>query len=235
MKIGILQCDTLLEKLQPKFGSYTAMIQRMLATSFCDCTFETIDCYKQEYPEDLAGYDLFVISGSRASVYDRQPWILRLINFVRRLDQEKKKLLGICFGHQLIAVALGGEVEKAKQGWGLGVATNRVIASPAWMQQHVLELRILVSHQDQVTKLVKGAQLIAESDFCPYFMILWNKHFLSIQGHPEWERDYAEALLQERRGQFLPERLELGLSSLSLVPDNQLFIQWVHDFVNCQP
>lgn len=232
MKVAILQCDNLMEKLRPRFGEYRDMIERMLSGLPLSFSFEVFDCRKQEYPSDLGKYDFFITTGSRASVYENEPWILDLIAFVRELDKNRKKLIGICFGHQLIAVALGGEVKKSDKGWGVGVSVNRVVSRPEWMNDWIGELKVLVSHQDQVTRLSEGAVVIAESDFCPYFVVQWNDHFLSIQGHPEWSRDYAEALMLERRAIIPAPRVEEGLASLRLETDHHLFVRWIVDFVS---
>ncbi len=232
MKVAILQCDNLLEKLQPKFGEFKDMIQQMFSDFEDSFSFDVFDCRKQEYPSDIFSYDFFITTGSRASAYDEEPWILSLIDFVKKLDHFEKKLIGICFGHQLIAVALHGQVRKSSNGWGVGLATNRVVSTPNWMQQKVSQLKILVSHQDQVISLANGAKVLAESDFCPYFIIQWNNHFLSIQGHPEWNRDYSRALMHERRAVIPEDRIEEGLSTLRMIPDNQIFAQWVVDFVS---
>lgn len=231
MKVAILQCDNLLEKLQPRFGEYKHMIQQMFSVIDTSFSYDVFDCRKEEYPDDISCYDFFITSGSRASVYDDEPWIQRLIDFIRKLDRNEKKLIGICFGHQAIAVALDGQVNKSTKGWGVGLAANRVVSTPGWMQQRVSQLRILVSHQDQITSLANGAKVLAESDFCPYFIIQWNNHFLSIQGHPEWNKEYSRALMYERRAIIPEDRLEEGLLSLRLVPDNQIFAQWIVDFV----
>lgn len=233
MKIAILQCDEVLVKLQPEFGQYENMIKRMFAQipGASEWSFDCFDCRQREYPENLESYDFYITTGSKSSVYDDEPWIKQLIAFVQQLEKACKKLVGICFGHQLIAAAYREMVASSEKGWGIGVATNRVVATPDWMNATVDELHILVSHQDQVLALPPGALVIAKSDFCPYFVVQWSDHFLSIQGHPEWTHGYSRALINERRTIIPPERVESGLDSLSLHTDNQLFARWVVDFV----
>ena len=230
MKIGILQCDDVLEKFQPRFGNYPAMIQQMFAAQSGDFEFDVFDCRAQQYPQQVEAYDGFISTGSRHSVYESLPWIERLIEFVQLLDEKNSKFIGICFGHQIIARALGQVVEQSAKGWGVGIAQNRVIRQMDWMSSFQPSLDILVSHQDQVLSLPKEASVIAESDFCPYFMVQWNDHLLSIQGHPEWQNDYSAALINERRNIIPPERVNAGLFSLRLPPDNALFAQWACDF-----
>ena len=231
MKVAILQCDDVLEKFQPQFGHYPDMIRQMFRLFDGPFEFTDFDCQKGHFPEDLDAYDFYITTGSKASVYEDKPWIQQLIQFVRQLDKHKKKLIGICFGHQIIAIACQGMVEKSNRGWGIGVAINHLVTTPFWMKERKPELNIIVSHQDQITSLPKDALVIAASDFCPFFMVQWSAHFLSIQGHPEWNRMYSRTLINDRRAIIDPARIEAGLDSLKLEPDNQLFVRWIMDFV----
>jgi len=231
MKIAILQCDDVLEKFQPQFGSYIGMIEHMFACIDGSFEFDRYDCRKQEYPDNLDIYDFFITTGSRASVYDDVMWIETLIDFVRRLHREKRKLIGICFGHQIIAQAFGENVEKSERGWGIGVAVNRIVCTPDWMSKTQTNLNIIVSHQDQITSLPEEATIIAESDFCPFFIVQWNDHFLSIQGHPEWNKEYSKALINERRAIIPHPIVDVGLQSLTKPLDNMCFVRWIIDFI----
>lgn len=234
MKAAILQCDEVLAKFQPEFGQYQDMIRHMLDSVDKDITCDCFDCRQGHYPEDIHHYDFYITTGSKSSVYETESWIHQLIEFVRQLDRERKKLIGICFGHQIIAMAYHGVVEKSDKGWGVGVASNQVIKFPDWMDEPIEKLNILVSHQDQITVLPEGADVIAKSNFCPYFLVQWNDFFLSIQGHPEWNRDYSRTLMNERRQLIGNTLIESGLDSLTTIPDNQLFTRWIINFVDHQ-
>jgi len=223
-----------MEKYQVRFGQYQDMIIAMLAPFFPRLEFTCFHCHQGELPTDIDAFDFYVSSGSRSSVYEHQPWILELIAFVKQLDKRQKKFIGICFGHQLIAMALNGRVEKSAKGWGIGVATNQMTSKPGWMTYKAKQFRLIVSHQDQVSVLPAGSQVIAGSEFCPYFMVQWNAHFLSVQGHPEWSIDYSRTLINDRRQLFPEETIEQGLLSLDQIPDNNQFAEWVKQFVNNQ-
>lgn len=231
MKVAILECDDVLEKFQPKFGHYEDMIRSMFGHLDTPFEFEAFDCRLGCYPEDIHEYDFYITTGSKASVYKNMPWIQQLIKFVQHLGKHKKTLIGICFGHQVIAMACHGMVKHSDKGWGIGIAANRVVATPDWMREKRQKLNILVSHQDQITSLPEDALVIAESDFCPYFVVQWNNHFLSIQGHPEWSSVYSRTLINNRRGLIPAERIDQGLDSLEIEPDNRLFTRWIMDFV----
>lgn len=231
MKVAILQCDEVLEKLQPQFGTYGEMIAQMFDGVSESLQFDVFDCREQEYPGDISMYDFYITTGSRFSVYEEIAWISVLVDFVKELDRQKKKLIGICFGHQVIGMARRARVEHAGKGYGVGVATNRVLTAPDWIKDKTGQLNIIVSHQDQVIQLPDNGVVIAGSDFCPYFVVQWSDHFLSIQGHPEWNKDYSRALMNERRSIIPPERIEEGFASLGKDVDSQLFVRWIIDFI----
>lgn len=231
MKVAILQCDTVLEKFQPRFGDYPEMVIHMFDRVDLKLSFDTYDCKQGEFPANIDEYDFYIATGSKASVYDELDWIKKTIKFVQQLDKNKKKLIGICFGHQLIAMARGGKVEKSENGWGIGIAPNRVIASPQWMNTKSSEINILVSHQDQIVELPADTLLIAENDFCPFFIVQWGNHFLSIQGHPEWTSDYSRALMNDRRDIIPAGIIDTGMNSLQVNPQNDLFVEWIMDFM----
>lgn len=231
MKIAILKCDEVLEELKLEHVSYTNMIRDMFSSILPKIDIEIFNCQLCHYPQDIDAFDFYITTGSRANAYDAEPWILQLIDFTRQLDLHRKKLIGICFGHQIIAMALNQSVKRSEKGWGVGIAEHRIVATPDWMSKKASSLNIIVSHRDQVVSIPPEATLIAESDFCPFFIVQWNDHFLSIQGHPEWNSDYSRALMNARRGIIPAERIEEGLSTLTRTTDNDLFIRWVIDFV----
>lgn len=232
MKAAILQCDDVLDKFKRQFVGYSDMIQKMFAHRPERLTFDVFDCQQCDYPDDIHDYDFFITTGSKSSVNDDDAWIGQLVNFIQHLDRHKKKLVGICFGHQLIARAKQCRVEQSSKGWGVGVARNRMLTRPDWMQRGLQELHLIVSHKDQVEQVTEETRVIAESDFCPYFMLQWNDHFLSVQGHPEFCADYSRALMLERKHIIPAACIDEGLRSLNKQPDNHLFSEWIIDFVS---
>ena len=231
MHVAIIQCDAVMSEFVAEFGNYTDMIKRMFSSVGADLEYRVFDSRQGEYPHDLDAWDFYITTGSKAGAYQDIPWIRQLISFVQRLDKQQKKLIGICFGHQIIAMARQGQVEKSLKGWGVGVAKNRVIAHPEWMKEPADELNIIASHQDQITRLPDDTRVIASSDFCPCFVVQWGNHFLSIQGHPEWLPAYSRALMNHRRDILGDELTDAGLASLAIAPDNALFTRWILDFV----
>ena len=231
MKVAILQCDNVLDKFQHRFGNYPQMVEQMFSEIDIPLSFDNYDCQQGKLPTNIDEYDFYITTGSKASVSDDLEWVQQLVSFIQLLDREKKKLIGICFGHQLIAVARNGKVEKSDKGWGIGIARNRVISHPEWMKEETPEINILVSHRDQITELPDDTFIIAESDFCPFFIVQWGDHFLSIQGHPEWSTNYSKALINDRRSIIGKDLVEAGLQSLHIARGNKEFVRWIISFV----
>lgn len=232
MKIGILQCDHVREELQPAFGDYPPMIAELFAKVAPAWRFETFRVQSFEYPRNLADCDAYITTGSRHGVNDGFAWITRLEEFIGELDQAKKPFVGICFGHQLMVKALGGVVGRSDKGWGIGVTANQMVCQKPWMEPYQHNLNIIASHQDQVIRLPKGVKVdvLASSSFCPYYMLTYGDHFVSIQGHPEFTKDYSSALIDLRQKIISLNRVQEGRASLAASLDDQLIAQWIVNF-----
>ena len=132
MKIGILKTDAVRPEFVPEFGEYPDMFAALLSRVDPALEFATYDVEEGEFPDDIHAVDAYLITGSKSSVYDDKPWIKQLMQFVRELHARRKKLVGICFGHQLVARALGGHTEKSDKGWGVGAHSATFSQSPRW-------------------------------------------------------------------------------------------------------
>lgn len=234
--IGILQTDSVRPEFRDRHGDYPDMFRALLSRAAREAAagpvaFEEYDVQHGEYPSDPGECDGYVITGSRDSVYDDLPWIARLSDYVRLLHQRRHKLIGVCFGHQLVAQALGGETLAAAGGWAVGVHDSEVMVARPWMQPSSGRFALLSSHQDQVTKLPQEADLLARNSFCPVAAFGIGDHILAIQGHPEFEKPYAEALLRFRRERLGEAVFEAGLASLERPTQQSLIGQWMLAFL----
>ncbi|NOT62186.1 MAG: type 1 glutamine amidotransferase, partial [Acidobacteria bacterium] len=164
MKIGLLLCDHVAERFQPIAGDYAQMFEALFDKHF---TLRTYDAINGELPATLDECDGYLATGSRYSAYDDEPWIQALKAFIQRLVAEQKPFIGICFGHQLLAEALGGKVAKAATGWGVGIREIEILQSESWMQPPQAVCRLHYMHQDQVVQLPPDSTLLVGSAHCP--------------------------------------------------------------------
>lgn len=236
MRLGILDCDRLDPDLADHFGPvYSEMFIKGFRALAPELEFRIWSALDGELPDDLQECDAWLITGSRHDAYSDLPWIQALRAWIRLAHDADVKLAGVCFGHQVIAQALGGEVVKSTKGWGLGVSVHPMLATGSWMQPGLDQIRILASHQDQVALLPPGATRLAGNDFCPNFMFLQGDHIVAIQGHPEFSVEYNRALLERRRDFLSDDRYQSSLSSLEGEVDSATMMQWLLQFLGILP
>jgi GMP synthase-like glutamine amidotransferase len=230
MKIGILQCDDVMEELQPEFGNYPAMFEALLGDIAPEWQFVTYRALDGELPDSIDACDGYITTGSRHGVNDELAWLSQLEAFVTLLAQADKKYVGICFGHQLLAKVLGGTVALSDRGWGVGMSFNQVEVKKSWMQPYQSSLDLIVSHQDQITRLPQDVEVLASSRFCPYYMLQYGRHLMSVQGHPEFSKAYSSALMARRTDRIPASRGREGQASLAARVDDRLMMQWIINF-----
>lgn len=236
IRIGLLLCDDVDVAAQDEYGTYADMFARQIHAADDNMTVSPLRAYEGELPDSPDDFDAFMISGSRHATYDSSEWIAQLHEFVRRCFDHRKKTVGICFGHQLIAHALGGEARKSDVGWGVGIHTTRITAPQTWMDASELiapnRYNLIVVHQDQVVKLPPDSCVIAENDFCPISMFVTDDVMLGIQGHPEFSKKYCEFRIHHRKKLFSTELYEQSLASLEQMELDALQVfDWITRFI----
>ena len=233
MKIGILETGKLTPELELKYGTYPSMFVRLLENRGLDLEFDSFSVLEDVFPESVSHCDAWLITGSRHGVYDQLPWITKLEGFIRNAAAEKIPQIGICFGHQVIAQAMGGRVIKSEKGWGLGVNHYTITQAKPWMNGS-LNTRIAVNavHQDQVVELPQGAALLASSEFCPYAMLAYGDTIFTVQPHPEFDHEFQTDLINARRGIAFEDHIaDRGLATLSQPIENHTVANWIVDFL----
>ena len=231
MKLGILKTDAVRPEWVPEFGEYPDMFIALLGALDPELEFAVYDVEQGEYPADIDEVDAYLITGSNSSVYEDKPWIAALIAFVRELHRRRKKIVGICFGHQLVAQALGGRTEKSPKGWGVGIHGYRFSSMPDWHDGDSPEFAVLVSHQDQVTENAEGAQVLASSEFCENAVVQIGDHILTFQGHPEFVTGYSREIMTFRRELIGDEAFAAGMDSLATPPQSERVGRWILNFL----
>ncbi len=234
MKLGILKTDAVRPEWVPEFGEYPDMFIALLGQADPELEYAVYDVELGQYPVDIDEVDAYLITGSKSGVYEDKPWIAELMAFVRELHRRRKKLVGICFGHQLVAQALGGKTEKSPRGWGVGLHTHRFTTAPYWHDQEDMDLDILVSHQDQVVAVPEQAQVLAASEFCANAVCQIGDHILTFQGHPEFVPGYAREIMAYRRELIGEEVYAAGMASLGKVHEGQRVARWILNFLRAQ-
>jgi GMP synthase-like glutamine amidotransferase len=234
IKVCILDNDNLDPAVVDTYVSYGAMTEKMFAAAGTRWQFDRFNTTRHEYPDDFDAYDAVLLTGSRADSFSDEPWVRELRARVDELLRRKKKLVGICFGHQLIALCLGAHVGRPPQGWGMGRMTYDW-CGPAPLRPDgaaaAPTLSLLASHQDQVLTLPAGATLLARSDFCPVAAYQVDEHVLCVQPHPEFVADYSAYLLEKRRALVGEERHAAARDGLALGHDGLDVARFMQAFV----
>ena len=234
LKVGILQTDHVLEPFRTEFGDYdemfTGILQARARHAGLTLELQYHDVVNGGCPRQAAA-DAYLITGSRHSVYEDLPWIRDLVNFLQVALAQGRKVVGICFGHQLMAHYFGGQVSEAEVGWGVGVHHSNVVADFAWMQSRPDAVGMLYSHKDQVVSLPDDAEVFLSNDFCPIGGFVRGDQVWTVQGHPEFSRGYSEALMRHRRDMLGEEVFSQGIASLAQDTDEFEVVDWMLEFV----
>ena len=228
IRIAILETGRPPRALIDRFGDYPAMFRALLGEGFEATTF---DVQEGELPEDPAAFDGVIVTGSAAGAYDDLPWIAPLEAWLRAA-RGRTRLVGICFGHQIMAQAFGGRVEKSERGWGVGLHRYAVCGAEPWMQPPAEAISIPVSHQDQVTAIAPDARVVAACDFTPFGGLAYGADAISFQCHPEFAPPYAAALVEGRRGHRIDAaHADAATTSLNAPDDRALMGEWIRRFL----
>lgn len=231
LRICILEADDLHPQLRQDYHSFGSMFIRLLGSQQRPVEFAVYNVVSGSYPCESERFDAFLVTGSKADSFGTDAWIVQLRKYLLLRYRAGDVLLGVCFGHQILALTLGGKVERAYQGWGVGVHSYRMLVPSLASRECPSSLNMLISHRDQVTRLPGGAQLLASSDFCPNAAFMLDERVLCFQGHPEFTTDFSRSLLQLRQGIYTPEFYQKGLNSLQQEHDGHRVGGWMLDFV----
>ena len=226
-RIAILQTGSPPTALAEAHGDYPAMFRDLLGEGFA---FETFDVQSGAWP-DAGAFDAAIITGSAAGVYEPDAWIADLLDWIRTA-KGRTKLVGVCFGHQAMAEALGGRVEKSERGWGVGLHRYEVVSSEPWMTPATATVAIPASHQDQVVEKPADARVLLRSDFTPFAGLAWGEDAISMQPHPEFTPAFATELTAGRHDRIDPALVARAVDSLKAADDRATVGGWIRGFVS---
>lgn len=197
ISVGVLETGRPPEELAETYTDYPGMVADWLAE--LDADFTSYAVLDSQFPVAPSDHDLWVITGSKFGAYEDHAWIPPLEDFIRACRDTNVPMFGICFGHQIIAQALGGVVRKSDKGWGLGLHDYQADWPEVDSQTQSI-LTLSAFHQDQVEDIPEGAKVIAKSDFCENAALFYPGFALTVQGHPEFREAYLRDLANLRAG-----------------------------------
>lgn len=240
LRFAVLKAGTAYRETRERRGDFDRMFLDLLAEP--GETWDVYDVEHNEFPDHSTNYDGFVITGGRYGAYDDLPWVRQLTRLVRKSHEQRQTLLGICFGHQVLAQALGGEVRPNPDGWDIGVrsvswtpaaASIRDIGNAHLPAQRPEPLRIFELHQDVVTKLPPGAVPLASSDHTAYEAFSLGRRTLGVQGHPEFDADGIREALDKltAAGIVSGERAARHRATLVHEPSHNFLRRWLRGFL----
>ncbi|MFN7050923.1 MAG: type 1 glutamine amidotransferase [Gemmobacter sp.] len=220
MLIGILQTGQAPDALAAQSGDYPDMFRRLLAEQ--GLSFRTYRVLDLEFPASVSECDGWLITGSRFGAYEDHAFIPPLEDFIRQAFAQAVPMVGICFGHQIIAQALGGKVEKFAGGWSVG-PTEYDFGGQA--------LRLNAWHQDQVVERPAMAQVAGRSAFCENAALVYDDRIFTVQAHPEFRSEFVDGLMKTRGKGVVPDRLmEEAGARLDQPIDDQILARRIADF-----
>ena len=236
MKLGILETGKMADHLADEHGHYPELFQALLG-GIQDLTLHAYEVVHGHFPDDAAECDAWLVTGSKYGVYDDEPWIAPLKTFLIAARERGVPMIGICFGHQIMAEAFGGRAEKSDRGWGCGAHEYEVLERPEWMEDPGDAFSMYAMHQDQVTALPDDAVRLATSPFCENAMVAWGDpatpDAISIQPHPEFTTGLAKALVEFRRDTSIP--VDVADTALATLGSNavqvRFFVQSVANYL----
>ncbi|MCZ4271698.1 type 1 glutamine amidotransferase [Maritalea porphyrae] len=234
MKVSVFQTGLVAEPLRGRFDNYGKMFADLVGDGGGKFTYETVSLIEDEPLPNIDDVEAIIITGSSLGVYDKKPWMDPLRDFIREAYARSIPMIGVCFGHQILADALGGVVKKSEKGWGVGRHQYAITQKSAYMADAPDQMQFNVIHQDQVITPPSISKVIGGNDFTPNAMLEYdNGAAISIQAHPEFENEYAKAVYTLRSGElFDPKVGEEAVASAQTQNDNELMAEYFRRFLN---
>lgn len=232
MKVGLLICGEMPPAMHRKGITYPKLLKDWLGKNMpAKSVYKPYRVFASNLPTSVESCDCYFVSGSRASLTDNEPWMRDLCNFLLVAAKAQVPVVGICFGHQALAKALGGRVDRAKN-WCAGFQEWRVVREEGWMRDCGKRLHLLSIHQDQVVKLPPRSVRIATSEACPNGVFRIANHTIGIQGHPEFTPQIMRKLIEANAKSIGKEAVAEALLKLEEPTNSADMARWCSSFVS---
>ena len=230
MRLGILETGKTADHLVAEHGHYPEIFGNAFAGLDDALELVPFEVIHGQFPASPHECDAWLVTGSKYGVYDPEPWIEPLKDFLCQARDARVPMIGVCFGHQIMAEAFGGRAAKSDKGWGCGVHEYAIRQKPSWLKMDADSFTMHAMHQDQVLSLPEDATVLATSDFCENAMVTYGDperpDAISIQPHPEFTRGLGEALVNFRKTTLIPDPVaDVALASFGTPVNNTDFMQ----------
>lgn len=235
LHIYILETNILRPELIKRYEDYGWMFQQLFAKRPIAAEFVIYNVVEGRYPADGEHFDACLVTDSRADSFGPDLWVQTLKTFLLGHYERGDKLLGVCFGHQLLTLLFGGKAERASQGWGMGIHQYQPNERADRMSSALPDLTLLISHQGQVTRPPEDARVIASNDFYPYAACATGDQVLCFQRHPEFTHDYPRELFGLRQQHLGEEFYRGGVDSLARDHQGTVVVEWMMCLIAHQP
>ncbi|KAK5658347.1 hypothetical protein OQA88_2323 [Cercophora sp. LCS_1] len=242
LRLAILEADTPLPGVDARYNGYHGVFKHLLNRAAAPQPLDSVLTLSRHhvvnnttaYPS-LSDIDAILITGSKHSAFEDDDWILALVAFTQKAIADPRiRVIGVCFGHQIVSRALGVPVRRSLAGWEVSVTETRL--TPAGKDlfggreslvnltshpHHISPETLITSpqkiqqmHRDQALGIPPTATLLASTDICPNHGFIIPGRVITVQGHPEFTDDIMQEILETRHatGLFSDDVFQSGMA-----------------------